>query len=267
MLYRAYQFDGLTLPTNYGGSGSWDIGPGEVVTDYVTLVGGRVWDAYRTDRKRPGLVKFGLQCGINAANAAAVKTAYDALAAKVGVKGTLVRIDAASATQSLTARMTGLTVVGQPQWGLHWQPIQVTFETENLPWYGTARNGGPVTITGGEGNQTITNSGSAPYFTPTLTLTAGNNSVTAFAFIATSGVRHWHWAWAGTLAATKALVINCGSKQITNDGTANYGLTLDASHNQNEWAEVPNGNLTFAVTVTHSGTDPTLSWTSYDGWL
>lgn len=263
--YVLTTFDGLTLPTAMG-SGQLSV-KAQAATDIWTLAGGRAWDALRTDRARAALYRYQMDCMITGANAAAVLTAYQNLRAKDGVSGTLTRTDSGGATNTITARMTWPSWNGSPHDGSLMTKVSLIFEGTTPPWQGTARTGS-VVVTGAEGSQTITNSGNAPWL-PTLTLTAGSGSVTAFGFLAGPDAtgRHWHWAWAGTLAAGKSLVVNCRTKQITNDGTANYGLTLDASHNQNEWVEVPNGGLTFAVTVSHSGTDPTLSWTSYDGWL
>lgn len=267
MLYRAYQFNGLTLPTAYGSSGFFDLSGGKVNTDWVTIAGGRVWDALRTDRAKTGLSTFGVECGLKEANAAALKTAFDALMAKKGIGGSLTRIDAASVTHSITARLANVDAKGAPGHRLRWQPVTLTFETGEQCWAGTARPGGPVTITGSEGDQTIVNSGNAPWPRPIFTLTAGTGSVTTFNFGASSGTHVWWWSWIGVLDAGNALVIDCGAMRITNDGIADYGLSLSAGHIENEWVSVPNGNLTFHLAgLAHSGTDPTLSWVSYDGW-
>lgn len=259
MLYRAYQFDGLTLPTAYGASGYFDIAPGTTPNDWVTLAGGRAWNARRTDRARPGMVGFGMQSALEGANEAAIRTAYDALAAKWGISGVLSRIDAAGATQTLTAVLTSVETQGSPGHGLRFQPVTLTFETASLPWKGTSRTGSA---------SPITNSGNAPYTPVVWTITAGGGAAcTAVDFLAgpDANGRIWHWHWTGTVAATKSLVIDCGAMTVKNDGANAYSTFVPQSnHNQDYWTEAPVGTLTYSMTLTGAGA--THSYQSYDGW-
>jgi hypothetical protein len=94
MFYRAYQFDGLTLPTAYGSSGFFDLSGGDPSSDFITLAGGRAWDAMKTERGGHGVAKIDMQCGLTADTEALLKTSFDALMAKRKVSGLLSRIDA-----------------------------------------------------------------------------------------------------------------------------------------------------------------------------
>lgn len=258
--------DGLTLPTVYGASGSWTIAEGDVVTDYVSLPRGRTWDALRTDRARIARARYDLDCVLVESTEAALLTSHQALMAKRGVVGVLRRVDAAGNTHSLTARLGSVEAKGIPANGRFFQPIRLRWESAEPPWRGLLHRG-TVTVTGAEGSLSLPNNGGEDFGGPVFTLTAGSGSVTAFGFTMTSGTRVWKWAWTGTLAATKALVVNCGAFTVTNDGANAYsGFALDATHNENDWASAIAGGLTFTVSVTHSGTDPSLVWTSADAW-
>ncbi len=264
MPHRLTTFDGLTLPIYYK-EGDSVVGTAEKKLDYIQLPGQRTWDALKGERARPFQMRYVMDCLLLGSSTSDLHTQEDALIAKDGVKGTLIRETYAGAQHSITARLdipeTQERIGGQLA-----RPMRLVFDIDTPGWLGTNQNGSSrPEDTWTALDLTATNLGDYPYISPVLTLTAGAQ-VTAFTFLAgpDAAGRIWKWAWAGTLAADKALVINCGSRQITNDGAANYGLTLDATHNQNEWMIVPNGGLSFRVSATFSGTAPILTWTSYD---
>ncbi len=258
MPYRLVTFDGLTLPTLYR-DGDGLKSTAQIESDYVTLAGGRTWDARRTDRARPNLMRYQMDCVIVGTSLADLLSQETALKAKNGVYGTLTRQDYVPNSQTVLARMSVPETTEKAAIGPLWQPISLIFDMADWPWKGASQTSSTTSLG---------NAGNAPYTAVTWTITAGAGApCTAVDFIAgpDSAGRIWHWHWTGTIAATKSLVIDCGAMTVKNDGADAYStFALQASHNQNYWTEVPPSGLTYSLTLTGAGATHLAQ--SYDGW-
>jgi hypothetical protein len=82
--------------------------------------------------------------------------------------------------------------------------------------------------------------------------------------VSLAGKFDWHWT--GSLAVGKDLIIDCGTKRITNDGADAYaGFALQAGHADNDWLPLDVGVSTISVHLT-GGASSTFKLDYADGW-
>jgi hypothetical protein len=75
------------------------------------------------------------------------------------------------------------------------------------------------------------------------------------------------WTWTGTIAATKTLSVDCGTRTIRNDGADAYaGFGFNPAHTVADWLVLQPGNNSVTITWTCGGTATELTFTYYEGW-
>lgn len=166
--------------------------------------------------------------------------------------------------------------------------ISLNFTVESANWWG-ARHGAGWTFDSGElfdtglefdlgsgdvfvltsNPQTITvaNNGNLPVRNAVLSLVgAASNPTTTFTV--TNAATYCKFAYTGTLAATKTLVIDSGQCKVTNDGTDDYAnFALNGSNHKNDsWLVLNPGNNSIVVACDSAGDSPTLTVAFYDAW-
>lgn len=270
MIYYLYAFDGLELPLNVGGGSlSLDSSPG---VDYIALPGFRTYDALRTTQAYPARLAYDLDCLLVGTSPADLKTKYDALRAKDGVLGTLIRRDMAGVDHQITARMTIPNASYTPQTGVRAQRLNLRFDSTQPYWLGTARTGSAL-VYETQTNLYIINNGNASCLSPVFTVIAGAESPISAIHIwcgPDSLGRKWSMLWTGNLGAGWGLFIDCGAMTVKkSDGSNAYsGFSLTSDHNQSNWFEVLAGGVTAACVATriidHFG--GTWSYTLNDAW-
>jgi hypothetical protein len=214
------------------------------------LPGGGVHDPWGADRA-PVTLPHPIPCKntITAANAAAMYTAYEALLALTGQRAYLYRTpDGGGAYRDRTiASLESVSVSREAQNGLN-LPVNLVFMQESFPWQGDL---GTVTtvLNGGAGVTDIVcaNDGNARVTDVTITITALVAPITSLTIEVGAITKI---VWAGTLAIGKALVLNCGTKRVLNDGANAYaGFTLSATHTVDDWIRLEPGNNTVRITM------------------
>lgn len=108
--------------------------------------------------------------------------------------------------------------------------------------------------------------GDAPVRDVTITITAGGAAITALTVAnATASCK---WAYTGTIASGKKLIMQAGIKALKNDGVDAYGadFALDgAAHLSPWWFELAPGNNAVTVTFTGGSTDSTITFEYCEG--
>lgn len=246
MAYSLVTFDSVALPL---GMSEDPLSTGDVTPGLIGAAGG-VYDRYgaRTVLPRSREIAFrGRYDG--SSSASALRTALDALRAKIGVRALLVRKrDDDAVLQSLYARL--LTVDGR--WLLEdgaSAMLDLRFETAEPSW----RHATGSTATGSVGGSTsIVNDGTAPIVDAVVTLTAsGGALVNPTLTIAGWGI---YLKYTGSIADTKTLVIDCGAMTVKNDGANAYsGFSLESGHTARGWMPLPVATSALAVAGTGSG--------------
>jgi hypothetical protein len=206
--YRLSTFDGLAIPSTLGGSGYHEIGLTAQRAKLLDIPGG-VWDPLGTLTSPRGASTVQAKVMLMAASQAALKTALDAWDAKDGMRGTLVRISEAGATQTATARLT----IPTPQRGYNhrtWIPLTLVFDVLSPVWSGTARDYS-FSLSGSPTDYVLTQAGNMVVKNPIITLIApAGGSITGFS-IQNLTTPTAYLTYTGTIAATKLLTIDCGA--------------------------------------------------------
>jgi hypothetical protein len=266
--YVLTTFDSLAIPAPLGQSGSIPLDSGAALSPIVSLPGGHIWDAWGASQSPRPSVVLTANAILTAASASALQTALNAWYAKVGIRGSLVRTGGDATTHSVTARLLGVKASRGRQHRLH-LPIGLDFEVLGLPWKGAVRNV-VGNIVAGTVNLACVNSGNAQWSSPVVTVTAGGGgSITSAEIISAPMDGYvYRWTWTGTLAATKALLIDCAVMSVKNDGADAYaGFALHTTHNLDGWLAIPAGGATVTCNATGAGAaGATARVVSYDGW-
>lgn len=138
-------------------------------------------------------------------------------------------------------------------------PVSLEFHCREGLWYNETQHTSTITSAGANA---LANAGNYPAAV-SCDLTAGDAAVTAFSLAATGQ----GWAFAGTLAATKHLIVSPGAYTATNNGTGCYS-SLTITDKGDLWLHLPKNastSITGAITGGGTGWTYTLSW--YDTWI
>ncbi len=246
MAYSLVTFDSVDLPL---GMSEDPLSTGNVTPGLIGAAGG-TFDRYGTRTVLPRAREIAFRGRYDgSASASALRTAIDALRAKIGVRALLVRKrDDDSVLQSVYARL--LTVDGR--WLLEdgaSAMLDMRFETAEPSW----RHATGSTASGSVGgNTSIVNDGTAPVYDAIITLTAsGGALVNPTMIISAIGVS---LKYTGSIADTKALVVDCGAMTVKNDGANAYsGFSLESGHTARGWMPLTVATHTLAVAGTGSG--------------
>jgi hypothetical protein len=258
MSYKLTKFGGVSLP-GYNRESGLDTAP--PLDGFVgTVLGG--YDGYGTD-EAPASTPYTLTARaiLSEETDAGQRAAIDGLRALARTRGQLVRqADDDSSEQWATARLEAM--IHRRITGVNgYQVLEFTWLVESQ-WHGAE---GTLSVSLGSspyafavenpGNRTVTDA--------ILTITAGDAPITSVNITTTNGT---DLVWAGTLAATKQLVINCGSKGITNDGVNAYGgFSYGVAHSIDDWLRIA-GSMDISITYIGGGAGPTVGIEFYEGW-
>ena len=244
MAYSLVTFDSaalpLCVPEDPLGTGS--------VTPGLTAAAGGMFDRYAARQVLPRARVIPFR-GRYDGSSTALRTQIDALRAKLGVWGLLVRKrDDDAVLQSVYARLLNVDGTWLLEDGAS-ALLSMDWETAEPTW---RHNGASAASGSVGGNTSIVNDGTAPVIDPIITLTAsGGTLVNPTLIISAIGVS---LKWTGTIANTKALIINCGTMTVTNDYVNAYsGFSLESGHTARGWMPLTVATHTLAVAGTGSG--------------
>jgi hypothetical protein len=263
-------------------------GSGVTPVAYQALPEGGALDLFGARQTRPGTVERVKSLRLRGSDEADLEDLYLELLGLAGKRDKLYRKNAAGDLEWQYARLVEVTAVYSYELAqfrvVH--DVDLRFVTQNETWRGDAAawylnqayqlndglafNSGisweltssPKVVTISEGEST--DKGRAPVRAIKVTVMAGNAAMTAFSAVRTSGET---LTWAGTLDAGKALVIDCGLMQVTNDGADAYDeLTFSATADMAAWFTLQPGDNEITLTWTGGGTGATISFEFYEAW-
>lgn len=257
MAYSYTAFGNITLPTYNRES---DLSPVQAMTRFVQTAGG-VFDADgsgRSLRRYPHSLT--IDAIVSESTAVAQRTALDALRAAVGLRTYLYRVaDNDGTIHRAVCRLAALTVMRS--YSEHgYQPVTLQFQQLSA-WEGSLHSyswslSSPST-------KTVTVDGNLPVVDVIFTITAGAGALTNP--ILTGGGMDVRYT--GTIAIGNALVIDCGTLSVLNDGVDGYsGFTLGANHVIEPWCELAPGETDLTLTVSGTTTGATWSVVFRDRW-
>ena len=120
-------------------------------------------------------------------------------------------------------------------------------------------------VVAGWQTKTVALGGNVAIDDPVITITAGSAAITGISINILS--LDVDFAWVGTLAIGKALVIDCGSWKVTNDNADAYaGLSFGVYHAREGILHLEPGNNTITIGVTGGGTGSTIDFGFADRW-
>lgn len=236
MSYRIYAFDGIELPRFRLLDDEHNMGTGRALTAFQQLPGG--WfDHYGSLRSPQGIRPITAQGWLVESAAAALRTAQDALRAKLGVRGKLTVLFEDAQLRWQWARLVEVETPARPAY-LYAAPVELRFETADQVWFGivvspvewtwgdlawtfgdgTAEYGEAGTeadLTAGSGGAqsfTVTHGGSIRARSVAVVITAGTTEITNFRYF--NYTTNEQMAVTDAIAAGESLVVNGGDRSV-----------------------------------------------------
>lgn len=210
----------------------------------------------RTQQQFPHALTY--RAMIHSESALAFGASLAALRAVVGTRATLTRrVEADSTQHTCNARLAAMPYTRKVENDRY---IEITLNfTQLSPWVGEEH-----TESGVPGiNKTVVNGGNLPQTDVVITITAGTNIITDPSFEGPGAVLNW----TGTIPVSKALVIDCGARQVLLDGVNAYsGLALDALHTLEGWFVLHPGDNVLLQVGTYAFDGANWSITFKDRW-
>lgn len=282
MAYQIIEFDGIVLPY-YNPEQQDSAAP--VESSLLQSIGG-VADYYGATTKRArmyGIELTGIYLGeltymvdesgnrivdeagnylIAGTGENMLRTQVQALRAKTGVRGQLVRIrQDDDAREWITARLLRVTHDKRREEMARLAKLSCTFESAMTAWRAeTAAVATGMAASGAALVLLATNGGDTTVRDAVMSVACTSGTITAVT-VTGSGIS---LAWAGSLATGQTLEIDAGDEQTVRVGTtdAYSGLTLGSGHTVAGW--LPLGVGVTVLTVTVTGGDATVTVTHYD---
>lgn len=247
MSYRIATFGAVALPDSMT---SDELATARTPESIIPVLGG-AYEGWGTSQRLPRRQELTVN-GVYHGTAATLRTQVDALRAKLGVRDQLWRSrDDDAVLQWRYARLLKATMRGSVErWAASVAEVEAMFETAQGAWRSAAAATDNRTLAAGVAiSQNVATGGNVPVSDAIITLTAGAGAaVTSFAVTCTTiGVS---WTWTGTLAANKALVIDCGAMTVLNDGANGCaGFALNAGHSARGWLPLAVGDNYLTLTA------------------
>jgi hypothetical protein len=239
-------------------------GAGGIESSNVRLIGGYSFDWRGSEAANIPTEKITVQGEWVASSAGGMETKLAALRALRGVRSKLWRTSGAT-SQWRTARCLAVDSdlrVGSPSMA----EISMQFELHPGPWNGTAGSTA-VTLAASPQTATIGNDGNAIIRAITLNVHPTTSAITAITLENLTTGHVSKVKYAGTIAATQALSVDCEAKSVKNNNVDDYAnLSLGSGHAINEWLRLAPGINTIRITTTGGGVKSTVGLVFYDGY-
>lgn len=247
MAYYLTTFAGVDLPDGMPEdplfSGTVDSG--------IVAAGGGAFDTYGTRQVLPRRRQIRFRGRYDgSASATALQTALDALRAKIGVRGLLVRKDQSATSTQLYARLLAVDGVWEMRDGDSAR-IDLVFETGEATWRAASASNATANFDAASpsvATVSVVNNGTAPVYDPVISIEASGGTITTLNLaIAAIGV---DLDWTGSLTAGNTLTIDCGAKTVKIGSSNSFsGFELGASHTARDWMPLTVATLSLVVTA------------------
>lgn len=241
-------------------------GTGPITSPMIGLPGRGSFDTLGSGIARPEAHQVTHRGKVLAATAAALQTALDALYALNGQRNLLWKSsDGGTTNRSRYARVLDV----RADWGLRngtpYAIVEMDFELAAGNWRGAAHSETTAIDQVADKQVKMTNGGNVRVRDAIITITASGTAITSVTVYKNGLV---YWVWDGTLAVGKSLIVNCGTKSITNNGVdAFVGFTLQAGHTGSDWLPIdPGGEQTIYLYRTGGDNSSTFKLEYADGW-
>lgn len=189
----------------------------------------------------------------------------DALKAKVGRRGTLIRKreDDAS-TQSKQARLLSINHTRTVRDIDRFADLEIVLEATGGPWKSTTATTTSDTLAASDTTIVdVESAGMEEVRDAVITITANGANVTSVEVVLNSDQ---HWTWTGTLLDGNDLVIDTGALTVTNNNVDAYtGFALSGDHTIDGWLQLAPSNNVIYFTIVGGPAD--LSVVHYDQWM
>ena len=192
---------------------------------------------------------------LNEANQASIISTFQALRAQVGKRGKLYRQWDDATREWVWARFVGLSGRRELEHTLT-LPASMNFQIFSAVWSSETQTTVNQDVDNDPQTVSVTNNGNADVANPIITITMpvmGSN-VTSVQIEKSGSI---DMTWTGTLGSEQVLIIDCGQKAITVNGTNAYDLTFTSSHTITDWIRIEPGANSFDFTFLPAGIIPT----------
>lgn len=261
----------------------FNAGPAPADSAAVALVGGGTFDAFGTGvapQRYP--IEMRLSCTVVNIDADAARVTLRDLKSLIGTRAKLWRtLIPGGSTHWCWARLTDVDDTMRSNMHAWSIPVTLAFTVMGR-WHGLQHDGGwffddgeffddGLMFDGDEETvlatspQTVVvdNDGKMPVRDAIINITAKTAPITRIEI----SLGSCNWYYDGTIATNKTLIVDCGSKTITNDGAAAWNdFHLTGNHVVADWLVLQPGNNSVIVTKTGGGTTSTIEFVYSDGW-
>lgn len=282
MSYRLERFGTVTLPNFNPGS---DIGTGDARLQLQELPGGGAFDMLGSEQAQPGPVRLSKRGTVHSDDILALETDFYALRALLGKRDRLYRWRYASGlTEWCWARLSGIN--GQRLVGDRYK-IDLNIEFMKLsPLWNGARHGdgwlldageyldtgleldeesGDIyTLYGATTNIVVNNGGNAVVRNAILRIIPGTDAITA---VTITKIGETEITYAGTIAPSQILEIDCGAWSVKNNAVDDYdGLTYGSGHAIDGLLRLDPGDNAITIVKVGGNINDRIDLEYYDGW-
>lgn len=261
MTYKVTKFGSTNFPT---ARATPDVGTFASLLAIVQLPGGGTHDEQGTDQSPTMIGPLRVECLLTAATAAAADTAYQLLRALRGVRDKLYRVRQDTDEEWVYARLDKINATRAPE-DIATMNVEMIFMVQSRCWSGDAKTPG-VLLASTPDTVICANAGDADVLNAVITITAGTEPLQDIDI--TDGRSQTNITFSGTIAATKALIIDCGAKTVENDASDAYAYWDLSSHADDEWVRInqDGATITFAYAGGTPTDDGTIAFSYYEGW-
>lgn len=264
-VFGASYAGGVALP-KYEGEHPW--GSAAAPNALVELPGGNAWDSLGTEAALPRAETITIRGEWIAASATAMQTKIDALKALTGTRNLLwASNDGGTTKRFRTARCLHVRAAVIPG-AASYSVIEMDFELAAGAWKGAAHD--ETTVIDAGDHSVITNNGGNTWVRDAIITVTAKVAPITFLRVYDEIAPITRWAYTGTIAINKRLIVTCGTKRVWNENTgddyANFALL--AEHATPEWTHIEPGNKEWTVTTTsadHSAHEFKLTYN--DWWM
>lgn len=254
MAYRLEKFGSTLLPTAQAVS---DNHAAPAVSLVRNLPGGGIYDYYGTSAAPLEGQRLKVKGMLYAATAAARKTAFQNLRARVGEYDTLYRLwDDGSTRETIPARLLKCNSSRSYE-DANVFPVDLEFQTLADHWDGVAVTNSMTTVNltsagASAHTPTLANNGDADVKDIVLTIDVNSGELTRVDVVITSIAAAVWFYWSGSATSNDQLVIDCGKQSITLDGADEYdNFAYIGTPSISEWAIIEaNDSASSTITFT-----------------
>jgi hypothetical protein len=256
-MYKLLSFDGVTLPTR---NAEMPLDTGDV-TPGIVAAGGGAYDRYGTRQVLPQLRRISYTAGYAAADDAAARALLDALRAKEGVRGQLIRVREDAVQQWIYARLLSVNGAWRNE-GRRYFAVTCIWETAEATWRSATATTVGRSLSSGSQTLSVVVGGAAPVTDAIVQIGATSGTITAGTIsVAALGVQ---LIFAGTINAG-TVAIDAGAMTVKRGTVDWYAyFATGSSHTAYGWLPLTPGTHTVTIAVNGAGTAIV---TQYDRWL